>query len=469
MSNIFRPANSIKWVAIFTCFILLFASSSIAFAFPQYGSQAWMFSSTQSSAANWEVVSSPTANNLWSVAFSSPDSGWAGGFNVFLRYDGTSWQVFSVPALGTEFMVQSISMTSDTNGWLVGSAKKANPYYETVILHWDGAQWNEVVSPTSFALMSVWSVDDNNLYTAGGGTLCAPSCTDLLGYAFHWNGSSWASTDIGAHRRVQDVGMVGNSDGWMVGDEVNTSTNQYKSLIMHWVNGAWQSVTSPSIFDNRLYAVSALDANHAWAIGLFDTIMWNGSAWSVVPNPTPHGLYDVQAMSANDAWVVGEMGTILHWDGVSWTLASSPTAANLNGVTKASPFDVWAVGASGTILHYKLPNLALNHSNGAPGSYFNLSIRNFAPNQSVEISVNGHVLQSVSTDAQGNLTATLSTSGIEAGTYILNAAAGSIRAAAVLHIDNGAPTIPQEGSHPTYPIPSGIGFAYSTYLPAIVR
>lgn len=166
---------------------------------------------------------------------------------------------------------------------------------------------------------------------------------------------------------MTNVSMAGNSDGWMVGDEVNISTNQYKSLAMRWVNSSWQSVSIPNVFNSQLYAVSTLDANQAWAVGLFDTLMWNGSIWSVVPNQGTHGLRDVLAMASNDAWVVGELGTILHWDGSSFAVSSNPATVYLNKVANSSPFNVWVVGMSGTILHYEEPSLKISGNAGVDG------------------------------------------------------------------------------------------------------
>ncbi len=360
-------------------------------------------------------------------------------------------------------------MISDTDGWLVGLGKKNNVNYTTIVLHWDGSQWNEVAAPTSLALMSVSAVDANHVYTNGGGTLCSPTCNDLMSWAFVWNGSSWTFTDPGEHRRVTDVDMFGNGDGWMVGEEKDPSTNQYHAVTMHWVSGSWQSVSVPNVFNNRLYAVSTLDASHAWAIGIFDTLFWNGSAWSAVPNPTPHGLLDVLAVAPNDAWVVGEGGTILRWDGAAWKVVNSPTSSNLYGIAKVSPFDVWAVGAGGTILHYRQAHAAVNHSSGAAGSFFNLSAGGFPPNQTAVISVNGQVLQSTTTDAQGALSFTHSTAGIEDGMYFVYITVASTQTAVGFRIASAQPVWVQDGSYPVYAVPSGIGLIYSTYIPVGMR
>jgi hypothetical protein len=65
------------------------------------------------------------------------------------------------------------------------------------------------------------------------------------------------------------------------------------------------------------------------------TLHWDGTSWSLVPNPDPFGgdgglsqLFAASAVSPTDAWAVGTctcLGTetkqtlILHWDGTAWS------------------------------------------------------------------------------------------------------------------------------------------------------
>lgn len=70
---------------------------------------------------------------------------------------------------------------------------------------------------------------------------------------------------------------------------------------------------------NSLYGVSATSASDAWAVGYYDistnqdrslVLHWDGSAWTQVPSPNPatltNELYGVSAISANDVWAVGD-------------------------------------------------------------------------------------------------------------------------------------------------------------------
>src|SRR6184192_2744595 len=95
---------------------------------------------------------------------------------------------------------------------------------------------------------------------------------------------------------------------------------------------------NPSSSVNMINAVAAVSANDVWAVGTAptstDTVLilhWNGTAWSVVPNPTNGiplaNLAALAVISANDIWAVGSGFTgdesataTLHWNGTAWSV-----------------------------------------------------------------------------------------------------------------------------------------------------
>jgi hypothetical protein len=115
----------------------------------------------------------------------------------------------------------------------------------------------------------------------------------------------------------------------------------------------------------RLFAVSAVSATNAWAVGdlaLVDGALimhWNGTKWRSWANP-PGGFAGVAARSATDAWAVGECcgnpqfisphTLAMHWNGRTWSRVLTPTpkaGGYFNAVSAASARDAWAVGAVG--------------------------------------------------------------------------------------------------------------------------
>jgi hypothetical protein len=121
--------------------------------------------------------------------------------------------------------------------------------------------------------------------------------------------------------------------------------------------------------NQNLYAVWCLQANWAYAVGTWGTILlYDGTGWYRMPSGASGGGYNVGtvafpygtsrhlngiwASAWSDIWVVGANGTILHFDGTGWTTVPSGTQQHLFDVWGFSPSNVVAVGTCGTILHY---------------------------------------------------------------------------------------------------------------------
>jgi hypothetical protein len=134
--------------------------------------------------------------------------------------------------------------------------------------------------------------------------------------------------------------------------------------------GTWRVVPNPGDgVSDTLYAVSALSANDAWAVGSIDSgtssatmaIHWDGTTWTEVPTPGPlPGAYlaDVLALRHGDVWAVGTASPegslggrplIEHWNGRRWSVVSGPNPANtqnLYRIVKGTDGSLWAIGVT---------------------------------------------------------------------------------------------------------------------------
>jgi hypothetical protein len=112
-------------------------------------------------------------------------------------------------------------------------------------------------------------------------------------------------------------------------------------------------------------------SNNIWAVGENEEVPglgittliehWNGSAWSIVPSPTP-GAYPtlnaVAARSASDVYAVGfnepsvnggvQQGLILRWNGSTWSADTNPAAGTFSPLYGAATLpgatSEWAAG-----------------------------------------------------------------------------------------------------------------------------
>jgi hypothetical protein len=88
----------------------------------------------------------------------------------------------------------------------------------------------------------------------------------------HWNGAKWqqvASPDPGGAARdnaLTAVSAVSAKDAWAIGYYSRAGHDQ--TLVLHWNGAKWEQVASPDVSgaDNDLFGVAATSVG-AWAVG----------------------------------------------------------------------------------------------------------------------------------------------------------------------------------------------------------
>jgi hypothetical protein len=124
----------------------------------------------------------------------------------------------------------------------------------TVILHWDGAKWSRVHSPSPGAVAILWSVSADADGTAWAvGYYCAPVGCEYGygGFSGHtlilrWNGSVWsrvASPNPGQRDELSAITIGEDGIAWAVGQtcisQCSMSSAQYQTLTLRWNGTAW--------------------------------------------------------------------------------------------------------------------------------------------------------------------------------------------------------------------------------------
>lgn len=282
------------------------------------------------------------------------------------------------PVIGRADALNGVTVISRCDAWAVGwwSANGVDP--RTLILHWNGAKWQQVPGanvPGDNALNGVAAVSAKNIWAVGFISTAASGTTLIE----HWNGSTWSRVPspspgtVGVDDQLAAVAALSARDAWAVGDGGGGAF----TLVEHWNGSVWRRVKSPdpgpvsedSQF-NTLSGVAIESATDAWAVGNYEDptpccfvsqtliLHWDGHVWKRVRSVNPGGrdhsdnaLSGVAALSRRDAWAVGFGGTsslILHWNGRSWRAVPSPrpgSSASLGAVDAASRSSAWAVGS----------------------------------------------------------------------------------------------------------------------------
>lgn len=279
-----------------------------------------------------------------------------------------AWQLDLSCGPGCTTMLHAVDMISVTDGWAVGD--------EGVILHWDGARWEQVASGTAAALNSVAMVSADDGWAVG----------DVI---LHWDGHTWQEKPNPAAAALQAVAMVAHDDGWAAGFRGIGYGLGY-SIILRWAGAGWQVHESTVHYGLKPMSISMAGADDGW-IGTFDYYEapmlrhWDGESWGYVESPIAvvavaaaagyggwavgDGFVNLQSLaqwptlpvwplrgvavvSQDEAWAVGAEGVIYYWDGKAWRRTPSPTTKSLQAVDMMSATDGWAVGEGGVILHY---------------------------------------------------------------------------------------------------------------------
>jgi hypothetical protein len=352
-----------------------------------------VLSLTLSGLSHAAAATAPLAGGLRKAWAISPSDVWAVGRyfdgtldrTLTMHWDGTAWTMVPSPSPsnGSDYLGGVTGITS-SDVWAVGdqnNSKLKEDSGSSLIEHYDGRTWSVVPSPnpgTGHTILRAVAGSAANDVWAVGFYKPDPSSTDRT-LVLHWDGSSWkvvSSPSVGEGGNFLDaLTVVSPNDIWAVGTYIKPDVGN-RSLTEHWDGSSWKVVPSPNPGPTGLsyphgvylYGVSAVAANDIWAAGYYYdgsidetlTTHWDGTAWTVVPSPSPgvHGNWFKRntTTSTSDAWAVGwytdASGTnetlTEHWDGTAWSEVDSPnvpgTSDSLAGATSTSANDVWAVG-----------------------------------------------------------------------------------------------------------------------------
>lgn len=319
------------------------------------------------------------------------------------------WRIVDVPhlAYASSSSLRDVFAVASNDVWAVGLSDISD-HSETLIEHWDGQNWTMFpnVSPGEEinVLTALAGASANDVWAVGSYGLVSDYATTATLIA-HWDGSTWSripspNPDFRGSS-LADVVAFSANDAWAVGTTYSMSL-QAKTLILHWDGVAWSVVPSPNYSTgtgdpqmNHLTAISASAPDDIWATGYYNdsaqsywrslVLHWDGSAWSLVPDPPNQLTYnaplDIVALSETDVWSAGfafsgngdydNHPMVQHWDGEDWHLvqdATTDATASLNGIDALYAENIWAVGSRAEPSNPNLYRTLIERWNGASWS-----------------------------------------------------------------------------------------------------
>jgi hypothetical protein len=367
-------------------------AAALAFgAGPALAASGWTIASIPPTGENAPVlgVSAVSGTDAWAVGWHSGNAGTNVGAKALINnWNGTAWSAASVPTTpGNTALLYAVSASSTTDAWAVGRTQVNKSSFEGLALHWNGTAWS-VSSGFSAALSGisgasaegVADISPTDAYAIGD------SAATASGSLAQWNGTAWSAVTLplpagaNSNTTLSAISANGPDDVWIVGTFLDSTLGRNETFSEHFNGTAWSVVSMPLVSSSNLnafYLFSGIQANSptdVWAVGESSVVdsttssdlieHWNGTAWSIVPSPSP-GTGDsltsvTTSNAANDVWAVGVtqpagatqgQTLTLNWNGTAWTTVASPDAGSpsvLNSVS-ATPGAgiVWAVGESG--------------------------------------------------------------------------------------------------------------------------
>jgi hypothetical protein len=350
-----------------------------ALAMAAYAATGWTAVSVPSTGNNVILLgaSARTNSDAWAVGQQFVGAGQPQAPPVAYHWNGTAWSLTPTPSLGSQYgALRSVSASSATDAFAVGFTMIARRDYGTLIEHWNGSAWsvNSLDAITGFAagLTGVVDLSPSNAWAVGE--------SGSGGLIEHWNGTAWSTVTLPDPAFTPSSGDAISADSatdiWIVGSSINPATEATIPETLHYNGSAWSVVAAAQPAGQAsatLGSVTAISSTDAWAVGEYtgstsapggSTLIeqWNGSAWKIVPSPTPGAypsLSGVAARSASDVYAVGtnlpsvnggpEQAMILRWNGSAWSVDSSGvfTGELFAAATFPGAANEWAVGVNG--------------------------------------------------------------------------------------------------------------------------
>jgi hypothetical protein len=272
-------------------------------------------------------------------------------------WDGTSWQVQSVPApAGQTFEVlDGVSCVSASFCEAVGS-----PSFADV---WNGASWALQSLPASMG--SVSCVSDS---------FCAAVSSAGTSGSATWDGTSWTAQPVpspsgSSSTSLHAVSCSSDQDCEAVGELQASASGASLSAAETWNGTAWTAQSAPSpagVTFATLNGVSCPAAGACEAGGRFGQTpdlqalaeAWDGTSWALQdaaapPGATTNGLNSVSCVSADFCEAVGSAGDSAGnaislaetWNGSAWTIQPTPDPAQASDGFRATMTGVSCVSA----------------------------------------------------------------------------------------------------------------------------
>jgi hypothetical protein len=216
----------------------------------------------------------PGAEEFFAVGLSSATSVWAVGTTAsevatyIEHYNGAAWTQQPSPSPGVASELRGVSAASKTNAWAVGDYTSANFYEHPLLMHFDGSSWQlQSIPALDGFLFGVSALSASNVWAVGYSQVGTSKKQVLI---LHFDGTSWTQVPGpkgGTQGVLSGVKAVSASDVWAVGSQLSGGID--RTLVEHFDGTSWSVASSPDSGskDNQLNGVASSSSANSFAVG----------------------------------------------------------------------------------------------------------------------------------------------------------------------------------------------------------
>ena len=255
------------------------------------------------------------------VWVASADNAFAGGgsrFGNFLHYDGHQWSEMAPPmpdpvpaADDYETFVFSIWGSSASNVFAVGERYLGGEVWEALIAHYNGSAWSLMEAGGIYLdLYGVNGTSATDIYAVGQYQPHDSDPEEQRSVILHYDGNGWSEVLREPNLALRNVWANSRSDVYATGQAWPSGfTNPSVGALWHFDGTKWAPIASPTT--GVLGAIWGTSATDLYVVAGSDIWHFDGTSWS----PSYSGsarLNAIWASTPTEVFAVGEQGTILH-------------------------------------------------------------------------------------------------------------------------------------------------------------
>ncbi len=169
------------------------------------------------------AVAAVAANDVWAVGLHAIDSTNADG--LVEHWDGQQWSIMPVPQFSEGSHLQSVVAIASNNIWIGGQFSNALGTSAPLLLHWDGNKWQQVLVNVpnmqfSNGLWGLYAISANDIWAVGD-NIPQPPATGNRTLVLHWDGLQWQiipSPNVpNMPSSLYGIAGISDTDIWAVG------------------------------------------------------------------------------------------------------------------------------------------------------------------------------------------------------------------------------------------------------------